>query len=405
MQKGIRVNSEIGKLKAVIIHQPGIEVELMTPDTASKALFSDILSVDFAQKEHLQLSAFLEKITTVYELKELLLDVFQSSDSPAGLFKKIVEKEKSYSLEQLKNYSPEQLVNFLIEGKWQDDKAFTSFELPPLYNFYFMRDASMSIGSLALMGKMAKEVRNREPLIMQLIIEQHPNFESDTITLDFDNKEIMIEGGDVLVAREDVLLIGNGDRTSSEAILQLAKQLKEKTKFKHIIVQTLPKKPESFIHLDMVFTFLDENLCMLYKPLFFDSEWKKKYKTKYIDLTKTDLSLEVKPDIFSSLKDLGFTIDYISCGGENKWYQDREQWHSGANFFAFAPGKVIGYGRNTNTIKALQDYGFEVISAQDVIDGKTHPDQFTRCVVTIESAELVRGGGGGRCMTMPVWRE
>ncbi len=399
MGKGINVFSETGKLEAVIIHKPGMEVELMTPGNIKEALYSDLLNAEIAAKEHYQLSEVLRKVTKVYELEDLLLEVFRLLPDPYESFCALVKREKIYSPGELKKYTVEQLVRFLITGKWKDDVAFGEFELPPLYNFYFMRDASVSIGNLVLAGKMAKEVRNREPLIMELIFRMHPGFKTKTLTFDMEDDEVFLEGGDVLVAREDVLFIGNGGRTSEKAILQLAKKLVG-TIIKHIVIQQLPKTPESFIHLDMVFTFLDKNVCMIYEEVFRKTE----YKTKYIRVEENP-EIQSRDNFFAVLKELDFDLEFIPCGGENPWSQKREQWHSGANFFAFAPGKVIGYGRNKNTIEALRKRGFEVIPATEIIKGEKHPDEYARCVVTIDSCELVRGGGGARCMTMPVRRK
>lgn len=116
-------------------------------------------------------------------------------------------------------------------------------------------------------------------------------------------------------------------------------------------------------------------------------------------------SIKEEPDVLTALKKLGIDLKPVSCGGsKDTWTQEREQWHSGANFFAFAPGKIIGYERNTHTIEALNNEGYAVIRSTDVIDGKVSPDDYAKCVVLIPGSELARGGGGARCMTMPVRR-
>jgi len=118
------------------------------------------------------------------------------------------------------------------------------------------------------------------------------------------------------------------------------------------------------------------------------------------------IKIEEQPDILVALKKLGIHMNPVSCGSKtDTWIQEREQWHSGANFFAFAPGKVIGYERNSHTIEELNKSGFEVLKATDIIDGKVNVDDYRKCVVLIAGSELARGGGGARCMTMPVRRE
>ena len=117
------------------------------------------------------------------------------------------------------------------------------------------------------------------------------------------------------------------------------------------------------------------------------------------------VKIEEKSNIMAALKQTGIDLKPIYCGGQtDSWIQEREQWHSGANFFAFAPGKIIGYERNTHTIDELNKNGFEVIKAQDIIDKKVSVENFDKCVVVIAGSELARGGGGARCMTMPVRR-
>ncbi|MFO7791270.1 MAG: arginine deiminase family protein, partial [Bacteroidales bacterium] len=212
-----------------------------------------------------------------------------------------------------------------------------------------------------------------------------------------------IEGGDVLVARNDVLLIGSSTRTTSQGIDYLLHRLRERKEHMHIIVQELPYSPESFIHLDMVFTFLDKHKCMVYKPLIFKPN---RYQTVHISIENGNVNFNEEENLLTALKKLGIDIEPVICGGtSDSWIQQREQWHSGANFFTFEPGKVIGYERNNYTIDELNKHGFEVLKAQDVIKGKVHPDDHKKCVVTIGGSELSRGGGGARCMTLPFNRD
>ena len=169
-----------------------------------------------------------------------------------------------------------------------------------------------------------------------------------------------------------------------------------------MIVQELPSEPESFIHLDMVFTFLDKNKCMIYEPLITKAN---DYKTIHISLENGNVKIQEEINILSALEKLNFELEPIVCGGTDNWNQQREQWHSGANFFAIEPGKIIGYERNHHTIEQLNKNGFEILKADDIIRGEKSIDNYKKCVITIAGSELSRGGGGARCMTMPIARE
>lgn len=412
----IDIQSEIGQLNAVLLHTPGAEVENMTPKMAQRALYSDILNLSIAQEEYKQLSGVLSKIANVYTVTDLLVKVLENPVEREELVKKICVTENVMEYyETLMEMSSVRLAKALIEGLPARINTLTSFlnedyyALFPLYNFYFTRDAAVTIGNHALICKMANKVRMRESLIMQAIYKGSGEFACGIIDA-YDhsplNPNLFMEGGDILIAREDVLLIGNGIRTSSQGIDFLASRLSAIAPQgrRHIIVQQLPHTPESFIHLDMVFTMLDRNKCMVFEPLILGDN---QYQTIHIIIDNGKIvKISSVANMLTALNGLGMDLEPVVCGGKaDEWDQEREQWHSGANFFAFAPGKVISYARNTHTLDELANHGFEIIPAWDVIEGRATIEGDKKCVVTVEGSELPRGGGGARCMTMPLSRK
>lgn len=409
----VDVQSEIGELEAVILHTMGSEVENMTPENAERALYSDILNLSVAKTEYSQLIGVLNKVAKTFEVKDLLAEVMKNEKVRNGLLGNICSNcNDPHLTEYLSSLDNNKLAEAMIEGVTLSRDSLSRFlsekrfALPPLHNFFFTRDASVSIGNRVLISKMASPVRDREAQIMEAIFDYYQPFNTSTFSAVPDNPEFSkasIEGGDVIIGREDLLLIGIGARTSPQGVDVIVEKLREQKTKKHIIVQELPTKSESFIHLDMVFTFLNKNECMVFEPVVLQPN---RFKTIHITIDNGKVTINEEKNILESLSKINFDLKPIFCGGTSDlWQQEREQWHSGANFFAFAPGKVIGYGRNEYTLEEMNKNGYEIIQAMDVIKGKVSPDDYAKCVVAIAGSELSRGGGGARCMTMPVRRK
>ena len=424
----VKVHSEIGRLRGVILHTPGEEVENMTPRIAQRALYSDILNLSIAQKEYAQLRGVLEKWTDTYQVDKLLGVVLDDPGDRSMLLKRIctIENVPEY-YDMLMGTSTRKLTKLLLEGLPAKIDTLTAFladdyyALQPLYNFYFTRDASASIGKDVLICKMANKVRVRESLIMEAIFSNPKLFDCSIIDANEFSKErageggiagsavknnVSVEGGDILVIDKNILLVGNGLRTTSQGIDKLIQRFCQDQDGgqKHIIVQQLPDDVESFIHMDMVFTMLDNDACLIYEPLIL---WENQYRTVHITIDGGRVKkIRDEQNVLSTLRKLGKDLEPVLCGGdEDEWNADREQWHSGANSFAIAPGKILSYARNVHTLNAMNQAGFNIVTADDVISDKVDLEKEKRCVITIEGSELPRGGGGARCMTMPVVRD
>lgn len=393
----------------MLVHLPGPELLAVTPDTRDDFLYDDIIDLENAQKEHRRLVAILERFTTVLSVRDLLADVVSIPEARDLLVRETLDIVPSGPLaNKIEVRSPEELVDMLIEGEEEEPGPLArslnegGYLLPPLPNLFFTRDTAMVVGDHVMIGSMRYAVRWSEELIMKLLFLHHPLLANKGILYDGAAERrhnYTLEGGDVHPLRHDTVIIGFSERSSPAAIDYLTSRLFEDTPITNVIVVVMPKE-NTAIHLDMIFTQLDRDLCAVYPPHFIGPE-----RLPILFRKKGNEHMQEMPNVFAALEHVGLPMTPVFCGGTRRSVQEREQWASGCNFVAMRPGVILSYSRNEATIAEMGKQGFRVVSSVDFLTGDERVKDGERAVITFEGAELVRAGGGPRCMTLPVHRE
>ncbi len=406
----IHVTSEIKKLKKVLVHRPGKELLNLTPDTLQRLLFDDIPFLKEAQAEHDEFCQILRDngIEVVY-LEDLMAETLEANPQikPAFLrqfiyeagvrtplykdalfdflnqitdMKELVLKTMEGIKENELHRSKEEIKNSLVDMTSEECK----FLAEPMPNLYFTRDPFASVGNGIVLNKMYSVTRSRETIYAEYIFAYHPDFQ-DKVPKYYDRTyPFSIEGGDVLNLNEHVLAVGISQRTSSEAIEMLAKNLfnDQECKIDTVLAFRIPEC-RAFMHLDTVFTQIDYDK-FTYHPGIMNT-------LEVFEITKgegdDDLSVKKKRGSLEKILEeyLKKDITLIPCAGGDKIAAEREQWNDGTNTLCIAPGVVVVYNRNNITNEILREHGIKVFE--------------------MKSAELSRGRGGPRCMSMPLVRE
>ena len=404
----LNITSEIGQLQSVLVHTPGAELRAVTPGNKGDYLYDDIIQVEPAQREHRRFVAVLQRFATVYQVADLLAEALERPEAREYFTRSTLDVVPSEFLgRQLSELEPRALARLIIEGVEAEGGAVgralnaIGYMLPPLPNLFFPRAIGVVIGRHAVVGSMRHGVRWTEELLIKTLFAYHPTLGNEGLLYDGSEErrsDYTLEGGDLHLLRPDLLLVGFSERTSAAAIDKLCDVLFARTAITDVLVVVMPKEPTA-IHLDMLFTQLDRELCAVYPPYFLGPE-----RLAVLHRRKGEDGVREMPNFFSALKDVGMPLEPVFTGGSRRATQDREQWTSGCNFVALKPGVVVSYRRNEGTIEALKQAGFRAVSSVDFVAFDDWLDTKHRTVVTIDGDELVRGGGGPRCMTLPLAR-
>lgn len=420
-----RVDSEIGRLRRVLVHRPGREIDWMVPSMMEQLLFDDILDGDEARDEHVMFCRVLERAgAEVLDAKDLLAEVLAAGGARGEL---LAELERDHGvaapvLRQLDDLPAPALAGTLIEGIRLPPAAVDAgrrqfFALNPVPNYFFQRDPQVVLGNRLVVSAMATDAREREPLLARTFFARHPAFADLAAVFEIDvppsaapqhgrgYPHPTLEGGDVMVVSPEIVLVGLSERTNRRGVETLAEYLRaEETSFRHMIVVELPHR-RSYMHLDTVFTLIDRGLCLAHQAVV-EPGGAESAHVYSVDLYARELTFTLRPGLLRALADLGVRLDVLPCGGaEGPIDQQREQWTDGANAFAVAPGVILLYQRNRKTIAELGRRGFRVLPGEEVAAGRHDLLHGGPAVITLWSNELSRARGGPRCMTMPLERE
>lgn len=413
------VDNEITQLKKVIVHFPDEGISRISPRRAEELLFDDIVFYPLLSEEYRIFQRILRQIVgdeNVWEIQDLIKkSVATDRDARNNLIAEVIDYEElpsNYSL-YLEKLDDRVLAKTLITGYLHEEDLIL---FDPIPNFLFTRDIAVVIKDHVIITKASKEARFRENILTKFIFKHHPFFRKlhlEDRIIDLNDRDLFppsrrgesvcAEGGDIMVIDGEYVLIGSSERTNNHAFHSIKEELFNRNLVQNVVQVNIPNE-RSFMHIDTLFTRIDHDLIVCYKPIVYDGEGSN------VIVHGKDGGQKIYPSIKDfALKEINPKMKFLFSGGGITPYQEREQWTDGCNLVCLKPGVAISYDRNLKTLLSFEKQGYKVIDAEDFFkycsNDPNYAKSMEKTIITIPSSELSRARGGSHCMTCPIERK